>query len=200
MAEMMSFIGPIIQGLGMWQSEIGAREAAAASRRAAEFQASQLEQNAGQEIAAGQRGAEEKQRQVALIQSKALAIAAASGGSASDPTVMNLIGRNAQLGSYESALAMYQGEEQARQNRLKAAAARATGQAQSAAYDTQGAAAQLKGIGNLLSSDAAKSLYAKYGSGGYDSSWSTGFGNGGTGGFSEDNLGSSVAFDASTGM
>lgn len=155
-----------MQGIGMIESGWGAARAGAGAMASARFQASQLDQNAGQEIAAGQINAQEKQRQVALIQSKALAIAAASGGSASDPTVMNLIGRNAQLGSYESALAMYQGEETARKNRLTASAARITGQVQQEAYSMQGTANAFKGIGNLLSSDGAKSLYEKYSAGG----------------------------------
>ncbi len=85
------------------------------------FQADQLRTNAGQAQAAAQREAIDIDRQVQLNASRALAVAASSGGGASDPTVVNLIAQSAADGAYRKAVALYEGDEQARAMRLDAA-------------------------------------------------------------------------------
>jgi len=130
-----------------------------------EFEAQQLEQNALTTVAASQRTASEERRQSDLIQSRALALAAASGGGASDPTVTRVISELAGIGSYRSAVALYEGEENARQMRLGAVARRqegrlglqAGGSAQKA-YNTLATGSLLTGAGRI-----GVSLYEKYG-------------------------------------
>lgn len=96
-------------------------------KTASDFEAKQLEQNAGQQQAAGQAAAIEQKRQSDLVMSRALAVAAASGAGASSPTVTNLLARSAGEGEYRSMLAMYQGDEAARKSRAQATAQRYEG-------------------------------------------------------------------------
>jgi len=168
---MWQYLPVALSVLGMFQQSAGAKQAGAAAKtnaeaqaNAAEFQAKQLEQQAGQSMATGQRQSMEQLRQAKLVQSRAIALAAASGAGASDPTVVRLMGQIGAEGAYRAGVAMYQGEEQARQMRLKAAGARyegeaalISGQARSDAYSTASTASLLSGAGTL---------FARYGMGG----------------------------------
>ena len=95
-----------------------------AQATAKEFEAQQLEAKAIQDVAVAQRSAQEQKRQSRVLQSRALAVAAASGGGASDPTVFNIISDLEGEGAYRSAVAMYEGEDRARTDRMSAEAAR----------------------------------------------------------------------------
>lgn len=61
----------------------------------------------------GQREAVEERRQADIQQSRALALAAASGGGASDPTVMDIMARLAGEGEYRALSKMYSAETEA---------------------------------------------------------------------------------------
>lgn len=76
-------------------------------------QAGQLDAQAGTTRASGQRQAIEEQRQARLASSRGLAVAAASGGGADDPTVVNLLANIAGEGEYRSATDLYTANEQA---------------------------------------------------------------------------------------
>lgn len=163
----------ILTTLGMFTQAFGARQAGSAAmdnarRQAAadEFVAAQYTQQAGQEVAVAQRRAIEERRQSQLLQSRALAVAAASGAGASDPTIVHLISQISGDGAYRAAVALYDGEEKARQLRLKsdasryeAAAALAGGEAQKSAYNVSAMSSLLQGAGTL---------YTRYGMGGPD--------------------------------
>lgn len=130
-----------------------------------EFEARQLEQNALTEVAAAQRAGMEEERKAELAASRALALAAASGGGASDPTVSKIISDLAGEGSYRRAVELYEGEDRARQMRLGAVARRREGEAglqgglaSQRAYTISGQANALTGIGRI-----GTSLYQKYG-------------------------------------
>jgi hypothetical protein len=97
-------------------------------RRRAEFQARLLEQAAGRAIAAGQREKLEVERVTKLTESRALALAAASGGGAGSPTVVNHIGNIAKRGAYLGAIALYNSEQKARDLNIAAAMARYEGE------------------------------------------------------------------------
>lgn len=72
-------------------------------------EANQLDANAGQERAVSQRRAIEEKRQSRLAASRALAVAAASGGGASDPTVVNAIANLEGEGEYRALSSLYEG-------------------------------------------------------------------------------------------
>lgn len=89
---------------------------------AAQFAANQLRQNAGQAEAAGQRDAAVQVRQSALLQSRALAVAGASGAGAVDPDVLRAIAGLAGEGQLAADTAMYNAKESARGMRNQAEA------------------------------------------------------------------------------
>ena len=151
----------------------GQKDAGAAARRAGtrenvarQFEAEQLRQQATQVIAASQRQALGEMRQGDIVASRAIALAAASGGGVSDPTIVNLLARTKGEGAYRAGVALYEGEEQARKLRMKAASklyegagAEEAGIYREAAHKTLAKASLFKGTAHL-------SLFSKYGGGG----------------------------------
>jgi hypothetical protein len=161
----LTLFGSAMSASGSYAAGSAARRAGERQKAAADFQAAQLDQNANTSIAVSQRKAQETMRQTKLVQSRALAVAAASGGGASDPTIVRIIGRIAAEGAYREALDLYEGEDRARQMRLAAEGKRyegdiamESGAAKESAYQTSGTASLFAGAG---------SLFSKYGMGGY---------------------------------
>jgi len=110
-------------------------KAGKAADRLAQFKAKQLEQKAGQERAVSQRKAASARRTARYAESRALALAAASGGGASDPTVVNIMAGIAGEGEMAAQAALYEGEERARGSEMGAEASRYEGtQAKRAGY------------------------------------------------------------------
>lgn len=165
-----------------------AQRAAERKRVALEFEAKELEVQAGQQIASAQRQRDEEERTARLTASRALAVAAASGASASDTTVVNLISRVKGEGALRGAVALYEGEAKARALRIQAmgrryesAVAIEGGNDLATAYGYKNQAAQIKaqaqqtaamgnifsGIGNLATGNSG--LFSKYGGGGVQS-------------------------------
>lgn len=140
------------------------------ARESADFQAAQLRQNAGEAQASSQRAAFDIDRQTQIVNSHALAVAAASGGGASDPTVVNLIARNAGEGAYRKAVALYQGDERARLMNLQATAKEYEGRNVAANSNLVAAAQGLRGVGSLMQGYAkGASMYERFGGGGVGS-------------------------------
>lgn len=173
LAAAVPYIGPAMAVMGAVQAFSGNQQNADTSmvigqrqQEAAAFEAEQAKINAGQAIAASQREAANTDLQTRLVQSRALALAAAGGG-ASDPSVINLLARTAGEGVYQRGIALYQGEEKARQFRMAAAAKNYEGavalegaQAQAGAYRTRATSSLLSGAGSALS------MFTRYGGGG----------------------------------
>lgn len=137
-------------------------------KEAAYFEANVLETNATQAVAVAQRNMMDAQRVAKLAESRATALAAASGGGATSPTALNVISNIAKEGSYNAARALYQGEETARVLRLQAFEKRQQGEFDMTQGSLSGEAARLRGssqeaqsYANMLS--AGGGLYAKYG-------------------------------------
>lgn len=136
---------------------IGAKGEAKELRR----QATQLDIKAGQERASAQRDAIEQHRQATLVTSRALAVAAASGAGADDPTVVNIMSRIEGEGEYRALTSLFSGETDARALEAEAAARRRE------AKNTK-KAAKLSALGTIIGSasdvyGAATSMKAKYG-------------------------------------
>lgn len=150
-----------------------------AQRDRAEFVAAQNERVAGNERATAQRQAIEQQRQKRLTQSRAQAVAAASGGGALDPGVLDIMGGLEDQGNYNALVALYEGESSARNYENQAALTRWQGeQAMNAAgveawgSRVQGSNARAAGkqamIGSFIDAGSSAlsggtSLYSKYG-------------------------------------
>lgn len=151
----------IIQALGMNEQGRAARMQGERQRQVAEFNALQAERQAGNVIAISQREAQEKLRLSRLMASRSLAVAAASGGGVTDPTVVHLLSLTRGEGAYQANVALYEGEAKARQLRLDAAASRVYGADAYQAGVSAERGARFAGLGALAKGGA--SLFAKYG-------------------------------------
>ena len=98
-----------------------------AAMDAAKLQALQLRMRANNERALAQQEAEQKRREMRYAQSRAQAVAAASGAGASDPTVVDLMGDLEETGEYEALSALWSGENQARESEFAARVAKYEG-------------------------------------------------------------------------
>lgn len=92
-------------------------------------EAKQLEDKAGFTRALSQREGIEERRQADLLQSRALAVAAASGGGVSDPTVVNIIADLEEEGLRRSLDIMASGETAGRYMEKQAKMKRSSGKA-----------------------------------------------------------------------
>lgn len=123
---------------------------------AAEADRANLGAQAADTMSAATRNAQDKDREARLLMSSAQATAAASGGSATDPGVLDLIGGIAREGNVQSRELVRQGQEQSNQllyrGKLGVSAAK---QNQSLGYLAAG--------GQLLS--GVSGAFSKYGSG-----------------------------------
>lgn len=134
---------------------------------AAEFMAAQLEQQAGDAMASAQRRAWNEGRATRYLASETIARAAASGGGASDPTVINLIAKQAEEGAYRQQVALYEGASKDHVLRLQAQAKRYEGGSQRAAAEATGRGTMFGAGTSLLTSMARdSSLYERFGAGG----------------------------------
>jgi len=157
-------VGSIMSLIGSMRSADSASTAGSSARAAADYEAAQLEQNAGQAQAAAQREATIERRKTALLISRGLAVAAAGGGATTDPTVSRLLEDIAAEGDYRSGVAIYQGEEKARLQRLQAEGRRMEGANAEGMGESRASAYRMAGFGAAL--QGASSLYTKYGAGG----------------------------------
>lgn len=122
---------------------------------AGNFEASQLNQKANDTVATSQRAAAEQRRQSAILQSRAQAVAAASGAGASDPGVVNIVGDIAKEGEYRALTALYNGNDEARSLRIQAGLTKMQGQQAKQA-------SRVEAVSTILSGGAKAASYWKY--------------------------------------
>ena len=160
-APLANLGGTLLQAYGSELSGASHLQQGIEQQQADEFQAAQLRQNAGQAQASAQRSSIDIQRQVALISSRALAVAAANGGGASSPSVISNMSRIAGEGAYRQSLAIYGGNEQAQHDQLQASGLEYSGamakQNAQSIYD----ASQVNTAATLMK--GGSSLFSKYG-------------------------------------
>lgn len=155
--------GTLLSAFGQKQQGSDAATNGVQQQQLANFQAAQMRTNAGEAIASSQRSATDIQRQTDYVASRALAVAAASGGGASDPTVVNLIARAAGEGAYRRSVALYQGTDKARALDAQATATEYGGQlAAERGQETQ-SASDIGALSTLAKGGA--SLFSKYAAG-----------------------------------
>lgn len=157
----ISSVGSLMEGNAASRA---AKRAAKDSKKAGKFEGAQYRQQAGQERAGSQRQAIEERRAARIAQSRAVAVAAASGAGASDPTVMNIVGNLAADGEYNALSALFSGEEAARGLENAASGAEYEGRSSAAGYRTRAnayrSAARNTAIGTAL--DGMSTFYDKY--------------------------------------
>jgi hypothetical protein len=134
--------------------------------KAASYRADQYRQNASDAEAVGQRRAYNEGEKTKLVMSEALARAAASGGGASDPTIVNIMAKIASEGAYHKAVALYSGEQQAQEMNQRADLEEYSGKS-SKFNSVISAGAQLFGARASLMKDQANqdSMYRRFGMG-----------------------------------
>ena len=154
--------GSLFKAGGSYQSANNYQAAGAAARVAADFKAAQLRQNAGQAIAASQRKSIEDKNQAALLASKMIAAAGASGGTG--PQVNKLVADIFAKGSYNRSMDLYNGEETARQMRLNADVAEYQGYVDELGMNSRASASRTAGTGDLFT--GGLTLLQNYGRGG----------------------------------
>lgn len=133
---------------------------------AAHYQSAQLRQNAGQVQAAGQRQAYDVDQQTRMIQSRALALAAASGGGASDPGVVNIMAKTAAEGAYRKAMTLYNADERAQTMMMAADAKDYEGEVDKRNAKVSGMLQIAQAGTSLMTSKArGKSLYERFSGG-----------------------------------
>lgn len=144
----MAAVGGAMSIGGSLLSAFGSLQQGKAQYQAAKFQAAQLNQNASQAEAAGQRDAIGQLRQSELLQSRALAVAGASGAGAMDPTVLRLISGIAGEGQLNADTAMFNAGEDARGMRNQAITGIYEAKQAKRASKIQALSTMLSGAGN----------------------------------------------------
>jgi hypothetical protein len=145
-------IGLTLAGAGL--SAGGSMISADAEASELRYQANQLDAQAKNDRATAQRRASEERRQARLAGSRALALAAASGGGADDPSIVNLIADLEGEGEYRALSAMFEGETEARSKEEQAMANRRGAK-------TAKTVGGLKAAASIIG--AGSSLYDRYG-------------------------------------
>lgn len=153
MGQAVAYLPYIMTAVSTVMSMKGQQQQGAQAQANANYQATQLEQGAGQQVASSQRAMLSDEQQERLAQSRALAVAAASGGGVSDPTVVGILSRLSGEGAYRGMVDLYQGQEKARQMNDQAVATRMMGGDSSSNSKYSSAATLVSG---------ASSLYSKY--------------------------------------
>jgi hypothetical protein len=164
----MSGIETALALAGTIASAAGAVAGGISASNDAKAQADLAEMQANEARAVSQREADRKSREAKLIMSSQQAKAAASGGGARDPTVLQLMGDVGAEASYQERAALYEGETRGR------------GLEAQAAIDRMRARQAMLGgfIGAGSSVISGLSSWSKYQTPGYGSGGYTGYPNG----------------------
>lgn len=139
----------VASAAGTVLSAKGDVDAGNAAARSARIQAAQLRQNAGQQIAAATQAAQEEQRKSDLIASRAIALAAASGGGVADPTVIRILQGIQKEGAMAVGTQLYNGQEAARGLETQAKVATYEGNLARKFYRNRALATTLEGASKL---------------------------------------------------
>ena len=154
--------GAGVTAMGTMAAGEAAADAGRRGQQASDFRAKQADMQAQESRAASQRVALEKRKEAGLLGSRLQARAAASGGGADDPTVIDLGGDIAQRGEYLALTEMFKGENRARGLEDQALGARMTGEALAEEGRAKRRAAGYSAAGTIIG--AAGSM-ARFGAG-----------------------------------
>lgn len=160
----MAAAGTFAQIWGNLDARKAAKREAEAQAVAYEFEAKQADAAGVQVVAASQRTALEERRRADLVASRALAVAAASGGGTTDPTIVRIISNVKGEGAYRASVALYEGEQQERDLKIAAAMSRLHGASGLERGVNLANAYSIRAAGTAFSGGA--SIYSKYGQGG----------------------------------
>ena len=160
--------GTLLKAAAMFRGGEAAASEGAAVQRAREFEATQIESTARQERAMATQKASGEARKGRLVQSALTARAAASGGSATDPSVLSLAGQIAEEVDLRKRLALFEGEIDAQALEAIASGRRATGAEARRVGKIKRQAARSKGfttLFDLADDETFETLFKKFGEG-----------------------------------
>lgn len=143
--------------LGTIVSAGGQLAAGDQQKQAQDYQSDLAKRNALAVEATSQRQAVEERRKAAFAVSRARALAAASGGGATDPTVLNVEAGIGAQGEYNALSRLFTGSDEATNLRNQARLNRYMGQQAQSTAGVQAVGTIIGGIGD------AAGMYAKYG-------------------------------------
>lgn len=146
---MADIIGSAFQMSGTLMASEGHKWAGKRKREAKNFEAEQMESYAGQIKASTQRAAAEERKKMELIESRAMALAAMSGG-ASDVSVVDAMSALSGMGAYRSMVALYEGEAKAREMRIGARVRRHEGILAEAGAEIDADTTMMTGMGSMF--------------------------------------------------
>lgn len=152
-------VAPVVAygAVSLGMNIVGGKRSSRAARAEARRRLALAQLNAQRRVVSGQQAGFEEERQARLVQSRALALAAASGASPSKGSAERIIADIGAEGAYRAALQVYEAEEDARMIRMG-------GQLEASALRDQARATEYGTIANVFS--GASSMYANYGGGG----------------------------------
>ncbi len=162
-AQTIGPAGTLLSAIGSMVSAGTAKRVGSAQRQAAYYSADQADQAASNILGAGQRMSEQERLKANLLASRAIAVAAASGGDATSPGVTQIVTDIAGRGAYNAGVALYDAEDKARLMRMGADATRYSGDVLEAGGKSRAGAYLFGSAANLA---GAASLFSKYGRGG----------------------------------
>jgi len=162
-------VGSGISAMGTIAGGNAAAQAGQMQQAAANNQAAQLEENATQAFASGQRQALDDQEKTRLAISTARATAAGSGVNAGVGSPVSDVGALAKRGSYNAALDMFNGASAATGLRNQAAGVRYSGEAAAIGGQEQQQASLLSAAGTIAG--GAGSMLKSYGGYAYPQSF-----------------------------
>src|ERR1700749_4508237 len=90
-------------------SAIGGIASGVAANNEAKFEAQQQEAQGKEAFASSQRDADQKRKEAEIVNSRAQALAAASGGGADDPTIVQLMTQTTGQGEYNAQADLFKG-------------------------------------------------------------------------------------------
>ena len=157
----VSIASTVVGFVGKMQAGNAASAAGERQRIADKFQADQMERQAGQEVAASQRKAQEERERAQMLASRAVALA---GGGSTDPSVVNLLADIQGTGAYNAAVRLYEGESRAQQLRTGAAGKLYEGEMAAIGGQQKRGAYMTSAFGSAAGTGAT--LFDRYGGGG----------------------------------
>jgi hypothetical protein len=160
-ATLMVGVGGGLSALGTIAGGNAAAEAGQMQQQAANYQAAQLEENAAQAFASGQRQMLDDQQKARLAISSARAAAAGGGANAGVGSPVDAVAALAKRGSYNAAMDMFNGASAATGLRNQAAGVRYSGQAAAIGGEEAQDASYLSAAGTIAGS--AGSMLKTYG-------------------------------------
>jgi hypothetical protein len=152
--------GTLLSAYGQWAQGRAAKAEGESAEAAARIEANQMRQRAKAAMRAGQQNALDEIEQGELAASRALALAAAGGGGASDPTIVNIISGIADEGARRAGIHMRNAREESSSIRLNALSHEFGGQNAADMGRVQQAGARLGA--SVTAMKGATTLYERY--------------------------------------